>query len=68
MAVTTAANLLALEAVKQLTGVLPALTRGRVVVINLLDMSSSTQLVLRKPWCPACWDHKPSGEAARVTG
>jgi hypothetical protein len=41
--------------------------RGRIVVLNLLDLSSSTQQVLRKPWCPACWD-RPEGPVDPVQG
>jgi bacteriocin biosynthesis cyclodehydratase domain-containing protein len=67
MAVTAAANLLALEAVKQLTRILPPVTVGRVIVLNLVDLSSSTQLVLRKPWCPACWDRPGDERTANAT-
>jgi adenylyltransferase/sulfurtransferase len=57
--VNIAAQLGALEALKSIAS-LPAVTaRGRLFVLNLAQMSMTTHLVLRKPWCPACfpdWD------------
>ena len=49
-----AANLVGLETLKALTGIQPLPTRGRVVVLDLMDLKIEKHLVLRKPWCPAC--------------
>ena len=59
-----AANLLSLEAVKALTGVLTLSARGKIVVFDLLSLESTKHVVLRKPWCPACF--KTSGELTRT--
>jgi bacteriocin biosynthesis cyclodehydratase domain-containing protein len=48
------AQLVALEAFKQLSGVLPPVTRGRLCVFDTLQLTSTLHVVLRKPWCPAC--------------
>jgi bacteriocin biosynthesis cyclodehydratase domain-containing protein len=48
------AQLVALEAFKQLSSVLPPVTRGRVLVFDTLQLTSTLHVVLRKPWCPAC--------------
>jgi bacteriocin biosynthesis cyclodehydratase domain-containing protein len=50
-----AANLASLEAIKYLSGVLPPSALGRLVVLDLLDLSCTRHAVLRKPWCPACF-------------
>src|SRR5438270_795957 len=50
-----AAGLVSLEALKILSGTLPPSSVGRIVVLNLLDLTSSKHVVLRKPWCPACF-------------
>jgi bacteriocin biosynthesis cyclodehydratase domain-containing protein len=49
-----AANLLALEIVRDILG-LSSVTAGKVVIFNLLDLSSAKHVVLRKPWCPVCF-------------
>jgi len=59
-----AANLLALEAFREIAGLTPVPTLGKVVIFNLLDMSMSKHVVLRKPWCPACYP-PGSGEAEK---
>jgi adenylyltransferase/sulfurtransferase len=56
-----AGNLLGLEALKELTGVAPPAAVGRILVLDLLDLSLTKHLVLRKPWCPACFA-KPEEE------
>lgn len=48
------AQLVALEAFKQLTGVLTPVTRGRIFVFDTMHLTSTPHVVLRKPWCPAC--------------
>jgi molybdopterin-synthase adenylyltransferase len=48
------AQLVALEAFKQLSGVLPPVTRGRIFVFDTMQLTSTPHVVLRKPWCPAC--------------
>jgi len=50
-----AANMLALETLREIVGLTHAPTRGKIVIFDLLDMSSSKHVVLRKPWCPACF-------------
>ena len=53
-----AANLLALETSREIVGLSPVPTQGKVVIFDLLDMSCSKHVVLRKPWCPACFEPK----------
>jgi adenylyltransferase/sulfurtransferase len=50
-----AANMLALEALREIIGLVPVPTQGKIVIFDLLDMSTSKHVVLRKPWCPACY-------------
>ena len=50
-----AANLVALEAVKQITGFVPTSAEGKVFVLDLLSLNMTKHVVLRKPWCPACF-------------
>jgi len=50
-----AANLLGLEALKYVSGIMPGSTTGRIAVINLVDLALTKHVVLRKPWCPACF-------------
>jgi adenylyltransferase/sulfurtransferase len=50
-----AANFLGLEALKYITGIMPGSTTGRIAVINLVDLTMTKHVVLRKPWCPACF-------------
>ncbi|MGH8638754.1 MAG: TOMM precursor leader peptide-binding protein, partial [Burkholderiales bacterium] len=50
-------NLLALEAFRVLLG-LPASASGRIVVFDFMDSTSQKHVVLRKPWCPACFAKK----------
>lgn len=49
-----AGQLAGLEAFKALSGVVAPATRGAVVVLDLLTLSTTKHVVLRKPWCPAC--------------
>jgi len=63
--VAIAANMLALEVVKSLTGFAPPSALGRIVVFDLLELSSSRHVVLRKPWCPACFPPSPAEHAHR---
>jgi adenylyltransferase/sulfurtransferase len=60
-----AANLLSLEAMKALSGVLNLSTRGKILVFDLLSLESTKHIVLRKPWCPACF--KTGKELTRMT-
>jgi len=50
-------NLVGLEAFKALTGAIDPPTLGHILVFDFLQLSSSTHSVLRKPWCPACFEH-----------
>ena len=62
--VNIAAQMAGLETLKAIAS-LPAVTaRGRLYVLNLLDMSMTTHLVLRKPWCPACFPAWEESEGA----
>jgi bacteriocin biosynthesis cyclodehydratase domain-containing protein len=56
-------NLLALEAFRALLGV-PAAASGRVIVFDFMESTSKKHVVLRKPWCPACFATKAKAEAA----
>jgi hypothetical protein len=47
--------MLALEALREIIGLVPVPTQGKIVIFDLLDMSTSKHVVLRKPWCPACY-------------
>jgi molybdopterin-synthase adenylyltransferase len=47
-------NLLGLEAFRALTGISSGVA-GRVLIYNLIDMGCQKHVVLRKPWCPACF-------------
>ena len=60
-----AANMLALETLRELMGVTPAPTSGKIVIFDLLDMSTSKHVVLRKPWCPACFKPESKDEGAQ---
>jgi bacteriocin biosynthesis cyclodehydratase domain-containing protein len=59
-----AANLVALESVKVLSGVLESALVGRILTIRLTDLAVERHTVLRKPWCPACFgttdEHEPT--------
>jgi adenylyltransferase/sulfurtransferase len=50
-----AADLLGLEVLKQVSGVAPSPTVGRIAVFDLVELSLKKHIVLRKPWCPACF-------------
>lgn len=50
-----AASLLGMEVVKQITGLAELSLVGRILTIRLTDLTVEKHLVLRKPWCPACW-------------
>jgi adenylyltransferase/sulfurtransferase len=54
-AAALAADLLGLEVVKQVSGVAPPPSVARIVVFDVLDVSLKKHVVLRKPWCPACF-------------
>jgi adenylyltransferase/sulfurtransferase len=59
-----AANMLAVEVFREIVGLTPVPTLGKLVIFNLLDMSMSKHVVLRKPWCPACYS-RTSAEAEK---
>jgi adenylyltransferase/sulfurtransferase len=50
-----AANLVGLEAIKELSGVLTGNALGKLIVFDLFELTSTKHVVLRKPWCPACF-------------
>lgn len=49
-----AGQVAALETVKFFTEALPVTTQGRVAIVDLLELTITKHMVLRKPWCPAC--------------
>ena len=55
--VNIAAQMAGLEALKAVASLPASTARGRLYVLNLLDMTMQTHLVLRKPWCPACFSN-----------
>jgi molybdopterin-synthase adenylyltransferase len=58
-----AANMLALEVVKELTGIAEPSLVGRLLILQLTDLSTTRHTILRKPWCPACFDDGASEHA-----
>jgi len=50
-----AANLLSLEALKALSQSLTPSATGKIIVLDLITLESVKHVVLRKPWCPACF-------------
>ena len=55
---TIAGQLAGMEVLKALTQAREAVaTRGRIWVLDLRDLSSTMHPVLRKPWCPACFEN-----------
>jgi hypothetical protein len=60
-------NWLGLEAFKELTGISAPAALGAIVVFDLLTMESTKHVVLRKPWCPACFDNQYSGRPGSQT-
>jgi len=50
-----AANFLGVEIIKELTGLAEPSLVGRILTIRLTDLTIEKHLVLRKPWCPACF-------------
>lgn len=59
MAAGLASNFLALEILRDLSGLSPLTSSGRVTIFNLFDLSSTKHVVLKKPWCPACFQAEP---------
>jgi bacteriocin biosynthesis cyclodehydratase domain-containing protein len=57
------ANWLGLEAMKQLTRIVEPSALGAIIVFDLLGFTCTKHVVLRKPWCPACFKAEPDGEA-----
>ena len=61
-AVGVIANLMALEAMKALLDGLQPSARGRILLIDFLNVTHKPHVILRKPRCPACF--APNKEAA----
>jgi adenylyltransferase/sulfurtransferase len=57
------ANWLGLEAMKQLTRIVEPSALGAIIVFDLLGFTCTKHVILRKPWCPACFKAEPDGEA-----
>ena len=62
LGVNIAAQLAALEVVKAISTIGGVSAQGRIHVLNLLDLTWQTHMVLRKPWCPACMPKWEPGE------
>jgi adenylyltransferase/sulfurtransferase len=60
---TTAGQLAALEVFKELSGVVAPSTKGAIVVFDLIKLATTTHVVLRKPWCPACHGGRDTRQA-----
>src|ERR1700739_4500528 len=56
-------NCLALEAFKELAGIAEPSALGAIIVFDLLAMQLTKHVVLRKPWCPACFEKESSSHA-----
>jgi adenylyltransferase/sulfurtransferase len=50
-----AANFVGVEIIKELTRLAEPSLVGRILTIRLTDLTIEKHLVLRKPWCPACF-------------
>jgi adenylyltransferase/sulfurtransferase len=59
-----AAHLVSLEALKELSTVFSSSTVGKITVFNLLELTSAKHVVLRKPWCPACFKKEAATEVS----
>ena len=64
LGVNIAAQLAAMEVMKALTSLGGTTAQGRIHVLNLLDLTMETHMVLKKPWCPACMPKWEPGEQA----
>ncbi|HST21163.1 MAG TPA: TOMM precursor leader peptide-binding protein [Blastocatellia bacterium] len=60
-----AANLASLEAVKYLSGFFQLSAVGKLLVFNLFDLTCTKHVVLRKPWCPACFKTNAASPAQK---
>jgi molybdopterin-synthase adenylyltransferase len=62
-----AAHLLALEILKEITGIGVPLIKGKVAVFDAMEGKFSRHVVLRKPWCPACFPPAASAQNPDTT-
>ncbi|MBZ5582407.1 MAG: TOMM precursor leader peptide-binding protein [Acidobacteriia bacterium] len=53
-----AGNLIGLEVLKELTGIAAPSLVGQIAVFDMLDLAVTKHVVLRKPWCPACYGRR----------
>ena len=51
-----AANFIGMEIVKELTDLAEPSLVGRILTVRLTDLAVEKHSVLRKPWCPACFE------------
>ena len=58
-AVGTVANLLAVEVFKFLIGPSEPTSLGKLLTVDFLSLSITPHVILRKPWCPACFTPPP---------
>jgi bacteriocin biosynthesis cyclodehydratase domain-containing protein len=61
-AVSAAAGLAGSEVIRGLLPHLRPVSAGRLVAVDLVDLGITKHVVLRKPWCPACF----SGQTAQA--
>jgi molybdopterin-synthase adenylyltransferase len=59
-----AANLLGLEALKFVTGIVPCATAGCILVVSVMEMTMKKHIVLRHPHCPVCYGNSISEPAS----
>lgn len=58
-----AANFVGMEIVKELTGLAEPSLVGRILSVRLTDLTVDKHFVLRKPWCPACFNPTEAANA-----
>lgn len=63
-----AGQLLALEAVKLISGYAPSYLVGRILTQHLVTLKTEFHTVLRLPWCAVCGGSDGSGAASGGTG
>jgi bacteriocin biosynthesis cyclodehydratase domain-containing protein len=56
------ANWLGLEAMKELSGIAEPASLGGIIAFDLLAFTCTRHVVLRKPWCPACFKAEPASQ------
>lgn len=60
-----AANFVGMEIVKTLTNLAEPSLVGRILTVRLTDLTVEKHFVLRKPWCPACFEPQMNADLRR---